>query len=122
MGNGSTKLFDLGSALKAQNLPEDPLQWQHKHKVKCAIAMFDVYDKNDDDKLESAELTLLFKDFAYELKLFYNVPDELTPANDGIKYAVEDMFRRYDVNGDGYLTYHEYEPMFLKFCDDLLSQ
>merc|ERR1711964_79641 len=101
----------LGSVLGNSGLPEDPQDWNEKHKVKAALAMFDAYDKNGDDQLDSDELKLLFRDFASEMKLHYSVGSELTPSYEGIDAMVNTLHNP----NKGPLTFLEFLPIFMQF-------
>ena len=52
--------------------------------MKAALAMFDEYDKNNDDELDKDELRVLFRDFAAELTRFYLVGENISPSKEGI--------------------------------------
>merc|ERR1719321_799445 len=116
MGQG---LSTTGSALGHAGLPPDPADWADKHKVKAALAMFDAYDKNNDDVLDSEELHLLFRDFACELKLFYDVHDDLAPSPAGIDMLVNQL-RPPDAGAT--LSFLQFLPMFLTFTSELIAQ
>merc|ERR1719353_2582910 len=99
-----------GSTLATAGLPPDPADWTDKHKVKAALAMFDAYDKNNDDQLDNNELALLFRDYACEIKLFYSVHDDLTPSPQGIDQWVASL-RPPDAGPA--LSFLQFLPMFL---------
>jgi hypothetical protein len=121
MGQALNSLNKSGSLLAQCGLPEDPQDWHEKHRVKAALAMFDAYDKNNDDELDKAELRALFRDFASELKLFYHVGENISPSKEGIDAMVETLRVRTGATG-ATLTFLQFLPLFLNFTDELITQ
>jgi hypothetical protein len=117
-----TALSKQGSTLAPLGNPDDPADWTEKHKVKAALAMFDAYDKNNDDTLDQAELRALFRDFAQELKLFFHVAGNISPSTAGIDQMVEALRRTVIPQSGPTLTFLEFLPLFMAFTDELISQ
>ena len=111
-----------GGLLAQCGLPDDPKDWREKHRVKAALAMFDEYDKNNDDELDKDELRVLFRDFASELTRFYLVGENISPSKEGIDAMVETLRARTPGAGGATLSFLQFLPLFLNFTDQLITQ
>ncbi|KAF4671852.1 hypothetical protein FOL47_001147 [Perkinsus chesapeaki] len=114
--------LDIMPDRQGWRLPSDPREWKEKHRVMVAVRLFDEYDRDDDSLIDLIDLTSLFKNLALELKLFFEVPEDMEPSVDGITAKGTEIMMRYERTGGPLkLTFIHFLPLFNEFMDSLIA-
>mmetsp|Transcript_9843 Transcript_9843/g.25148 ORF Transcript_9843/g.25148 Transcript_9843/m.25148 type:complete len:128 (+) Transcript_9843:33-416(+) len=109
---GNSHAPHAGGTMQNLDLPDYPEDWKDKHIIKCAYALFDQHDPNDEDSLDVKELPALLRNFTSEMHLFWDCPKVAAEWSDA---AAKELTQKYEKSTAKSLTFREFLPLFEEF-------